>query len=72
MADQTSAILLARAQLMALDRSKPETMVATPTYELLLNAIIALGAPVMGGAQVAADLAQTVSTHMSTIQGATP
>jgi hypothetical protein len=38
-----SAVQLARMRLSELDKSAPETTVATPTYRLLLETLIELG-----------------------------
>jgi hypothetical protein len=41
--EQASVVALARTLLQGVDRTRPESKVATPTLELILETVIALG-----------------------------
>jgi hypothetical protein len=60
--EQASVVALARTLLQGVDRTQIESRVATPTFELILETVIALGS-----ASKQADLRQNINEqHLST------
>ena len=67
MPDVPSVVNLAKAQLLALDKTKTHTTVSTPTYELLLMTLVELGSPSPAAQTAAKAQARFVSEHLAEV-----